>query len=85
MEIKSDWRPHSENDELRLQELKDRLKRAGCDTEIGGTIGKGFVFPKEYDDIAIEYISTFESDHLNLYLLHVITKNKKYHLIPIFL
>ena len=73
------------NDELRFCELENRLKAEGCPVSLGGNIGKGFVFPKEYDHIILEYLGTFENDHLNSHLLHVITKNKKYSLIPILL
>ncbi len=72
-------------DKMRYQELKNKLKNAGCNADISYAGTKGFIFPEEYDHIILEYLGTFEREGLNSHILHCIVKSKKYSLIPVLL
>lgn len=73
------------NDEKKFAELQSKLTSAGCSVSISQNIGKNFMFPREYDYIIYEYLGKFCSGHLNTHILHIITRNKDYDLIPVLL
>lgn len=72
-------------DEIRYQELKDKLKTAGCNLDFGKCNCVGYDLPNEYDNIIIPYLGTFQREGINEHVIRCITKSKKYNLIPIIL
>lgn len=73
------------DDKIKYQELKDKLKNAGCDVDMDMCNTKGFIFPKEYDYILCEYLGVFKNHGLNSNIIHCLAQPKKYSMIPILL
>lgn len=73
------------DDKVRYQELKAKLKNDGCNADLDLRNTKGFIFPKEYCQIVIEYLGTFKECRYNTIIVHLLARSKDHHMIPVLL